>query len=129
MRQKKLEKIDRRIKNNGFTLLEVLMAMAIFLIGILAVGSMQIAAVEDNASARKRTEAATWAADQAENLMSLPYVNILDGGPVIEGAYTIRWDVDENVPLTNTKTITVRVTWNDRGSRSYSVDFMKRRPI
>jgi len=129
MRQKKLEKIDRRIRNHGFTLLEVLMAMAIFLIGILAVGSMQITAVEDNASARKRTEAATWAADHAENLMSLPYVNILDGGPVIEGAYTISWDVDENVPLTNTKTITVRVIWNDHGTRSYSVDFMKRRPI
>ena len=59
--------------NRGFTIIEVLMAMAIFLIGFLAVGSMQISAVNGNKSARMRTSASVLAADIVEQLMRCPY--------------------------------------------------------
>jgi prepilin-type N-terminal cleavage/methylation domain-containing protein len=58
---------------HGFTIIEVLMAMTIFLIGFLAVGSMQIAAVNGNTSARMRTSASILAADVVEKLMRCPY--------------------------------------------------------
>ena len=42
--------------HHGFTLIEVLIAMAIFSIGILAVGAMQISSTNSNAGARIQTE-------------------------------------------------------------------------
>ena len=109
----------------GFTLLEVMIAMTIFLIGILAVGSMQITSIESNSSARRQTEAAVRASAWAESLMSLPYESIVSGGPVAQGAYTLNWNVTDDAPLTNTKTITVTVIWKDPKNRSYSFDFIK----
>ena len=114
-------------KEKGFTLLEVLIAISIFAIGILGVASMQITAIGGNTSARTHTEAATWAADRVERLMALPYNHPdLDAAnnphPATEGVYNIVWNVTDNTPITNTKTITVIVTWNTRGAnRSVSM--------
>jgi type IV pilus assembly protein PilV len=65
-------------KNNcdpqqGYTLIEVLIAMAIFAVGILAVGSMQISAINTNAGSRNSTTVVTYAKDRAEDLMALEY--------------------------------------------------------
>ena len=72
--------LDKNISINrkGFTIIEVLMAMSIFLIGFLAVGSMQIAAVNGNTSARMRTSASILTGDIVEQLMRCPY-NTLAG--------------------------------------------------
>ena len=113
------------MNNQGFTLVEVMIGMAIFAIGFLAVSSMQITAIQGNGSAREGTEAATLAAEQAERLMALPYANIVNGGPVIQGAYRLRWDVDIDNPVDNTKTITISVEWQDRGARNFSVNYIK----
>lgn len=57
----------------GFTLLEVLMAMALLAFGMLAVGSMQVASIKANAHAKQVTAASVWARDRMEQLMALPY--------------------------------------------------------
>ena len=54
-------------------MIEALMAMAIFLIGFLAVSSMQISAVNGNTSARMRTSASILAGDIVEQLLRCPY--------------------------------------------------------
>jgi len=122
-----------RFKNdNGFTLIEILIAMSIFLIGFLAVGSMQISAVNGNASARMRTDATVLATDVVEQLMKCPF-NPTPGilGPYDEasplaagfhpgpaatdwfadGAYDVQWEVVDDDPVTNAKTIEVVVRW------------------
>ena len=58
---------------NGFTLIEVLIAMAIFSVGILAVGAMQISSTNGSTSARIYTESSVWAQDTVEMLMQLPF--------------------------------------------------------
>ena len=113
------------MNTRGFTLLEVMVAMAIFAIGCLAVGSLQILAINANAGAREGTEAATQATDQLETLLALPYDSIVNGGPVTRGAYTLSWNVADDTPLPDTKTITVTVNWHDRGSKSFVVTRMK----
>ena len=50
------EAIRKKSDSRGFTLIEVLMAMAIFSIGILAVGTMQIHSANSNTGARIHTE-------------------------------------------------------------------------
>jgi prepilin-type N-terminal cleavage/methylation domain-containing protein len=132
MLNKKVTKRSKQMTNEGFTLVEVMIGMAIFLIGFLAVGSMQIAAINGNAGAREATEAATRATDQLETLIALPYESIVSGGPVTDadGVYSTSWAVLDgtaalNTPLPNTKTITVTVTWEQRGPRSFEVTYMK----
>ena len=130
MLNKKVTKRTKQMTNEGFTLVEVMIGMAIFLIGFLAVGSMQIAAINGNAGAREATEAATRATDQLETLIALPYDSIVSGGPVTDGAYTVSWAVLDAIAspgtvLPNTKTITVTVTWLQRGPRSFVVTYMK----
>jgi len=128
-------------KERGFTLIEVLIALAIFSIGILGVGSMQLKSTTGNTSARIRTEASIWAQDRVETLMLLDYTDVeLNTGahlPVTEGGYTVAWTVWDNAggaitetvtpfligitPATNTKIIEVTVT--GRGNRSSTVVF------
>ena len=59
--------------NSGFTLIEILLAMVIFVIGFLAVGSMQISAVNGNTNSRLRTSATILAGDIVEQLLHCPY--------------------------------------------------------
>jgi len=112
------------MNQKGFTLVEVMIGMAIFVIGYLAVGSMQMLAIRGNTNARKITEAATLAADQLETLIVLHYDNIDSGGPLTHGAYTVSWQVDDG-PLPNTKLITVMVTWQHRGPRFFEATYLK----
>ena len=113
-------------KERGFTLIEVLIAVAIFSIGILGVGTMQLRSTKGNTNARIGTEASVWAQDRVETLMLLAYTHTdLDPGAhqVIEGLYTVNWTVYDSsgatpagyplwgvTPTNNTKIIHVTVT-------------------
>jgi type IV pilus assembly protein PilV len=101
--------------NRGFSLIEVVIALSVFSIGILAVASLVISSIDENASARRVTEATALAEDRLERMMALPYENINDGEST-EGAYTVSWDVAEDVMVEQTKSITITVTWRYHGS-------------
>jgi prepilin-type N-terminal cleavage/methylation domain-containing protein len=67
----------------GFSLLEVLMALAILSIGLLAIASQQITATQSNTVSSKLTEGTTHAQDKLEELVNLEYsdddIKDLDG--------------------------------------------------
>jgi len=62
-------------EQNGFTLLEVIIAIVIFSIGLLAVASMQMSAIKGNHFSGTLTEATNWAADQMEQLLSKDFTD------------------------------------------------------
>lgn len=95
--------------NRGFTIIEVMFALSIFSIGILAVSGLAISSVGSNASARRITDATALAEDRLERLAALPYDNIQDGQLTDDG-YQISWVVVEDEIAVNTKSITVTVT-------------------
>jgi len=111
-------------QDNGFTLLEVLIAVSIFAIGLLAIATMQTSAIRVNSTAGQITSRMTWGQDKLEELLALPF-----GDPWLEGVdsstadsagnihqettgdgYTIAWDILDDNPVTGTKRITVTVT-------------------
>jgi prepilin-type N-terminal cleavage/methylation domain-containing protein len=132
-------------ENKGFTMVEVLLAMAIFLIGFLAVGTMQISAVNGNSNARLRTSASILAGDIVEQLLRCPYQSdtcslirdtYSENNPLDFGAHpgpsTNDWFSDDpdgggpdrsyevrwfvaNGPEANSKAVDVIVRWQKRG--------------
>ncbi|HID96601.1 MAG TPA: prepilin-type N-terminal cleavage/methylation domain-containing protein, partial [Thermodesulfobacteriaceae bacterium] len=122
-----------------FTLIEVLIALAVFSIGILAVAKMQGHAIKGNYHGRTLSEATTKVSDQIEYLLSLPYDDMLlddddaDGlaglddinpsdGNFTTATYSVFWNVADDQPAAGAKTIRFIVTWWENG-RSHSHDF------
>jgi type IV pilus modification protein PilV len=127
-------------KSEGFTLIEVIVALAVLTIGILAVNAMQTVSVRGNSTANRLTTAATWATDRAEVLFNLEYDDddlMDDGGGAADGLaglndataatadgnalspdgdYTIYWNVAEDEPMPNLKTINVIITYTGTGT-------------
>lgn len=106
-----------RGSDGGFTIVEVILAISILAIGLLATANMQVTAIRGNASARRTSERVTWAQDKFEELMTLSYshADLAESGNThVEASppagYTVQWDVTDNTPVTNTKLITVTVT-------------------
>ncbi|MDY6790177.1 MAG: prepilin-type N-terminal cleavage/methylation domain-containing protein [Thermodesulfobacteriota bacterium] len=138
-------------KERGYTLIEVLIALAIFSIGILGVGTMQIRSTGGNTGARISTEASIWGQDLVETLMLRPYSDaLLTPGnhppPVIPGTvagnYQMQWTVWDDsgtiagavtqnlngtTPSSNTKVIEVTIT--GRGNRSSTVVFVRAQDV
>jgi prepilin-type N-terminal cleavage/methylation domain-containing protein len=65
--------MKQKCNEQGFTLIEVIIAMAILSIGILSLYSMQSTAIRGNASANYMTRAATVASETVEQLMDLDF--------------------------------------------------------
>jgi len=110
----------KRIANqNGFTLIEAMIAIGIFSIGFLAVASLQVNALNSTTSSRKTTEAMELASRQAEVFRGASFYPDYDDNTLtpeerfafddalkagedhkIEtGVYTIQWEVADNTPL------------------------------
>lgn len=99
------EKASLCLENHcGFTLLEVLLAMAILAFGILAVGSMQVTSIRQNAHANQVTAASVLARDGLENLVALVYTDAFEDAALAAGTYqddnppegyTISWEISD----------------------------------
>ncbi len=116
-----------KLKEEGYTLIEILIAIAILAFGLLAVATMQVTAIKTNATASGISQRLTLGQAKVEELMNLPYIALSDGSySSPDGKYTVSWNVAVNVPVTNSKTIRVVVTWTERGrDKRIALDFIK----
>ena len=64
-------------RQQGFSLIEVVIALAIFSIGILAIAQLQISAVRNNTNGNLATQATMLAEAQVENLKNTSNVTLL----------------------------------------------------
>jgi prepilin-type N-terminal cleavage/methylation domain-containing protein len=108
-------------KEAGFTLLEVIVAIAVLTIGLLAVGAMQTSAIGGNLSAYRTSQAVTLAQDRMEQLLFRPYADASlnvgtgkgDPSPPAPRNFTITYDVGDVAGI-NAKQITVKVTVSEK---------------
>ena len=142
-------KLSQIIKQNkGFTITEVMIALAIFSIGFLAYSGLQISATKSNTKSRWLTQAVTCATDRVEQLLDLPYTHAdLDNGkhtlpedadgidnnsdgridePSESGPLNFNWTVTDNAPLANVKTVNISITWSSPyGQNTMNLEYYK----
>lgn len=124
-------------RDKGFAILEVIVAISILSVGLLAIASMQSASISGNSFASDLTEGTTWACDRLEALIRLGVMNYndpnnlqdVDGDgdaglddtgadadyQMTQGRYLVNWNISENSVVNHTKTIEVIVIWTDHG--------------
>lgn len=117
-------------RQNGFTIIEVMVALGILAFGILAIASMQTASLSGTSLAGSTTDATTTGMNQLEQLIARPYSHsdLTNGShpAVVQGRYTISWTVNDGQPFTNTKTIQVTVQWPEKGvSKTSALTYIK----
>jgi len=147
--------MNKVIKDNGFTLVEVLVALAILIIGLFGTLSLGITSINQNAYTRHLAQATNLAEEQLENLLSLPFnhssLTDTDGdgasglddadsltvdhsysGNPVNDRFFLYWNVAEDKADTVTtfgvKTIVVLVKWKEGGLwHTFKVSSLKAR--
>ncbi len=101
----------------GFTLIEIMIAVAIISIGLLALGGLQVSLVRGNALSQRMTAAISVAEQQIEQVKNTPYANIQSQSATqIQASglnFTRQVTVTDNSPLANTRSVNVTVAWSD----------------
>jgi prepilin-type N-terminal cleavage/methylation domain-containing protein len=118
-----MQKIANRLfylrDKKGMTMIEVLMAMAIFAIGFLAIGTMVIWTTRNTTTGNMVTQATMIARERMEFLKTLPVNDMADycldtGEPeIIVPIYERECDIAYYSDTANI--IEVKVSWNRRG--------------
>lgn len=114
--------------SKGFSLVEVLIALVILSITLLALAGLMVQSTKNSSWGSHMTEAATLAQDRLEGLRAVrPQTDIPEGvnNDQVTGAsgilYTRTWTVTTNATST-LRTITMTITWSD--SVPHSITFM-----
>lgn len=96
--------------NSGFTILEALIALAIFSIGLMAVGALQARSLMNTGDVSRKTEAWTIAEEQATILKQMPFMDtalwatppdLVAGNHQVthaNGRYDVHWGVNDGNP-------------------------------
>ncbi len=116
-------------KRNGFSLIEVLITLVIFAVGMLALGGMEIFSIKGNSFSRGVTEATVLAQDKLEELRELSFADSSlsighhDEGALSGSRFSRSYDVESISAAL--KAVTVTVQWVEETDHSISLSTMK----
>jgi type IV pilus modification protein PilV len=112
------------LNSNGFTLIEVLVAMGILSIAILGLAVGATSVIKGNQSSYATAIAVNLAQDKLEELKARP-ASLASGGPVTDTydgqTYSRSWTVTNNSPISGMKRIDVTVTWTDYQTKTVTL--------
>jgi type IV pilus assembly protein PilV len=149
-----MEIMSGKVEQRGLTLLEVLVALAIFAFGMLGIAGLQAASMRGNATSIKMTTAVQLASQRVEELLNTAYddddlADAQDDGAGgldndtqtsadhselgvqagdVGRTYDLFWNVVDDSPMDNVKTIRVIVAWQDQErTKRVALNAIKRR--
>ena len=107
-------------RNSGFTLIEIMIAIAVIAIGIFGVMSLMITVMRGNTLSERVTAATTIAQNKMEDFKRMDYDMVDVAVDAYSGTDTTTYDKDyylkvtvaDNTPAPGTKTIEVVVYWD-----------------
>jgi len=124
-------------RSGGFTLVELMIALTVLLIGISGILAMQLTSMRATAYSRHATEAAVIAEDTMEVLRTQPSASLVttapenvdaQGIPDPQGYYTREWTVTWDGAGT-LATLTVIVRWFERGVEPHAITLRTQRNL
>jgi len=115
----------------GFTLIEVMIAILLLAVGMMAMAILQVTAIRGGSFANQITQASIYGQDKIEELKNKSYTDTnLSAGShsdtVTSGngvTFTRTWTVTNNSPYTNSKTITLTLSWTGPQGQTHNVQF------
>lgn len=120
---------QRLVKSqNGFTLLEVLVAIVILTIGLLGTAGLTTGVIRGNHYSKNITSATAAAQTQLESIKSSGYANATttnfpsDAVSMGGMTFTRTTTVTNSSPAANMKTVSVTVSWTESNNTSRSVN-------
>ena len=122
--QVKTPLLDPNLKNKGFTLLEVLLALLLFVSAFTVLAEAISAGLSGGGDNENSLIAANLAAEKMEILKNTSYASIANETKAVVSDFTSfqREVVVTTGPVTNLKQTTVTVTWNHKSAElSYSL--------
>ena len=116
--------METQRKSNGFSLIEILIALVILSFSLLALAGLMSTTTRNISFGAHMTEAATMAQDRLERLRQSPmqYIPLAYNTQTVGQTgilYTISWVAVQNSTTLDTVTITVR--WTDTTNHSISI--------
>ena len=135
--------------NKGFTLVEILVAVIILSLGILAVSEMTVLGMRTTTVVDQRMYARVAMAQVYEDLFNLPATHGFLQDPeagtvndladtatpdfsqtltdsVAQWSYDVRYNVADNVPETDLKTVRIHIIWGLKNPKMISTDLVRR---
>ena len=112
----------------GFTLIEVLIALLVLMVGMAGILSLQLTSMKATAFSRHATEASSLAEDKVEELRTVPLssARFASGSDQVDsrgvadaaGLYTRTWTITAG---TDNTIVNVSVAWTERGNEPYTI--------
>lgn len=103
-------------RSKGFSLIEVMIALVILAVALLALAGLMITTTKNTSFGGHMTEAATFAQDKLEQLRASPWTGIIAGADTQVGAtgisYARSWTVAAN-PNGDQRWVTITMNWTD----------------
>jgi prepilin-type N-terminal cleavage/methylation domain-containing protein len=115
MKKKREPATHMTAEAQGFTLIEMMIALFILSVGILGLLAVHMTTTKTNFKAGRMTTAATENADRHEKLLAVDYDDVATT-TTVDGRYTTTWTVSAaGVPIPNVKTVTIKTAWKENG--------------
>lgn len=113
-----------QVRQDGFSLIELMVAVFLLMVGFLGVITILWTSSKAGTFSRQMSTAANLNEDIMEQINALSYTDsslnatngsfvAFTGANVTATGFTREIKVQNDVPAANTKTITVRISWND----------------
>jgi type IV pilus assembly protein PilV len=113
--------MDLSIRSKGFSMVEVLIALLILAICLLALAGLMATTTRNSSFGGHMTEASTFAQDKLEQLRAAPWASIIAGADTPLGStginYTRNWTVAPN-PDGNQRWVTITISWTDPAKKT-----------
>lgn len=106
-------------KEGGFSILENVISVAIFSVGILSISMLFTQTMTYTHFSEKFAVANNLAKAEMERLWNTPYSNVVSGSTVKtvdKVDFTLTWTVHDNQPINGVKYIEMKVNWKDLSS-------------
>jgi prepilin-type N-terminal cleavage/methylation domain-containing protein len=113
-----MRKILRRPE--GFTLIEVMIALVLFAVGIMAFGGLEVLAIRNTTYSKDYGKANTYAQQLIEEKKGISWSNVTQGSDTPEGRFTRTWTVTTDGDI---KHLAVSVSWLDPSLGTKRVSF------